>query len=343
MPLRRSAFFRVDSSLEIGSGHLRRCLVLARELNKKNFSITFLCKSILGNLNHLVKESGFKLIEALDSSSEDLIADLMFEKEGVSLTVIDHYGIDEWVEKKFRNFSDILLVIDDLANRRHDCDILLDQNYFESSSKRYSKLVNEGVLQLFGPSYALLREEFQHARNALSRNSQRLNNIVITMGGTDPRNLTEKMLDVVLNVRNKTGQDWSIKVVSNRKNKKKSLPGVEYCFSPDKMSELFLWADICIGTSGSTNWERCCLGLPAVVVVDGSNEEEVATHAEKLGVLLVAKGEDVSSEIETALKSLDNKARYEMSKKALAVCDGDGAKRVVEDILKEMNKQCQMV
>lgn len=174
--------FRVDSATQIGSGHLMRCLTLATALREKGATCAFVCRSHPNNLIALLRQKGFTVYELPQGteprSSDDLGVPLevdaqqtqtLLEKLGqVDWLVVDHYGIDANWERFLRPWVKRIFVIDDLADRPHDCDVLLDQNYTHRQD-RYDGLVPAHCSLLLGPQYALLRSEFIAAREKLEK------------------------------------------------------------------------------------------------------------------------------------------------------------------------------
>ncbi len=363
---------RVDSSQLIGMGHLMRCLTLAETLRNEKAIITFICRDLPGNLSNLVVEKGFSLIklnydnsvaQKLESLSEHKqwlgasihteitdMCDILQNHEKADLLVVDHYALDEQWESQMRCYTKKIMVIDDLADRKHDCDILLDQNFFINPLERYKSLIPESCKLLLGPNYALLREEFVGARRSLKSNKEKLNKFVISMGGSDPRGLTVKFIDILFEYKIETKKEFKLRVIvgpANQNIKQIDLYSnrehIEIIHSPSNMAEHFLWADLCLGTSGSTNWERCALGLPAIVVIDGDNEREIAENSQDAGFLFAHENDDcLQDSIIECLKGLSNKKLKIMSKLAMNVTDAHGAEKVAKLIREEVKEACQI-
>ena len=156
-------FFRTDSSNSIGNGHLSRCLTLASSINEKGIDITFISRKHDGNINDIITKNGFRLLElnSPDKNSsklksyekwlgvnqkndadetKKLIKNQKFKPDWL---IIDHYALDSKWEKMLKPYVGKIMVIDDMANRTHDCDILLDHNWFENKDSDLNKQLNE--------------------------------------------------------------------------------------------------------------------------------------------------------------------------------------------------------
>ena len=355
----QSICIRADASIRIGSGHIMRCLTLAEELRDAGVNVKFVCRSHAGNLNELIQRKGFQLSELFavgtagvtdlnkhsfrgeyaswlgvsqQSDAEETIETLSGTKP--DWLIVDHYALDKEWETALRPYVSKIMVIDDLADRRHDCDLLLDQNYFTNGEQRYDDLIPSPCTKLLGPKYALLRKEFSEARKNLRERSGEVKRVLVFLGGSDPENITgiaiealsdpellHLQVDVVIGAQNPNR--WKIaRLVKERSNTKLHV-------QVGNMAELMSAADLAIGAGGSTTWERCCLGLPSIVIPVAENQMQIAMCIHETGCATVLKGEQVTSAIATAvLHALDQRVREEMCKKALTITDGMGASKV---------------
>ena len=152
----KNYFIRCDSGFEIGIGHVMRCFSLAETLTDMKCNVSFICKEYEGNIIDFLVGKEIKVFKIND---ENNVIDILKKNLNSSL-IIDNYEIDEKIEKMIRPYVKEIIVIDDLANRKHDCDLLLDQSFFINNSDRYNEFVPEYCMKLFGPEYALLRREF---------------------------------------------------------------------------------------------------------------------------------------------------------------------------------------
>lgn len=302
---------RVDSSTLIGSGHLMRCLTLAERHRQNGDEVTFICRDLAGNLSGLVQDNGFKLVvlprsncdkiltgyeKWLTVSQEQDAADVVkiIQQLGkVNRVVIDSYAIDEKWEKIVRPYTDELFVIDDLANRKHDCDILLDQNFYLNKDSRYIGLVPARCQLLLGPKYALLREEFYQAKEKMKHNEEQLHNILVFYGGVDATDETSKAIKALMMLKsNGELTDVKISIVVGASNVRKDDIAVlcqkasfRYLCQVSNMAELMAKADLMLGAGGTTTWERCFLQLPSIVTAVAENQFQVCEDCATAGVI----------------------------------------------------------
>lgn len=356
-----NVIFRADASKNIGTGHISRCLTLAEALDKEGANISFICRELPGNINNFIKKKGFK-VHKLPYNAKSIKADVKsYESEWLDLNwrddaketleileknhnvdwlIIDHYSINRLWEEQMRLFVKKIMVIDDLANRNHDCDILLDQNYIENGN-RYKKLVPENCVQLLGPKYVLLRQQFYFAKKKLKNKNGAVKKILIFLGGADPDNETSKVLDAIKLLKMPDIYvDVLIGQVNPFLNEIKKLageiPNTKCHINVENMAELLIDAELCVGAGGSTTWERCCLGLPSIVMIIAENQIKVAESLAKKGIIINLGWHKkvTKNDIKNALLNLinDQDKLRTMSLKGMEMVDNYGTKRVVEKI-----------
>ena len=350
---------RVDSSTEIGSGHVMRCLTLAEGLREKGAAVHFICKKLPGNLSGFIEGKRFSihytehkgnevclpdhlvLLKAQQNADARLTSSILKKIGPVDWLIVDNYALDEEWERAVASLTKRLFVIDDLADRRHYCDLLLDQNINRDNDVRYKSLVPFQCRLMLGPSYALLRPEFTQARKQLRKRRSTVHRLLIFFGGTDTTNETEKTLKAIQQCGVSGLQADVVVGASNRhadriKELCASIPGFEFHRQVSMMSKLMTDADCAIGAGGTTTWERCCLGLPSFVVTVAQNQERITEiMAEKGFVLYLGKSSEVTVQhITDALKfGLDNPYLLEsMSTRSLSLVDGHGTDRVVRTL-----------
>jgi UDP-2,4-diacetamido-2,4,6-trideoxy-beta-L-altropyranose hydrolase len=346
--------FRTDASLQIGTGHVMRCLTLADSLRERGATCTFVCRAHTGHLLQLIEQRGHATVAL--PAGEDIYqapadpthaawlgahwsADAEQTREAlgnalVDWLVVDHYALDRRWEQTLRPHCRKLMVIDDLADRPHDADLLLDQNLGRASND-YDGLLAPHTQTLIGPRYALLRPEFAQWRAySLERREQaQLRNLLITMGGVDKDNATGQVLQALQSCE--LPEDLRITVVMGPHApwlaQVQALAAqvhwpTQVLVGVSNMAELMADSDLAIGAAGSTSWERCCLGLPTVMLVLAENQKGAACALTHLGAALsVSELAHLNGELQRLIKQA-NKARLAtLSKHSAEICCGIGS------------------
>lgn len=263
---------RTDASVEIGSGHVMRCLTIAHNLKREGCNVRFWMEPHAGNLIDYVAQQGYETIS---------------NAEQADLYIIDHYGIDIGWEQNIRPYTRNLMVIDDLA-RAHNCDVLLDQNVVPNFEVRYDELVPRCCIKLLGPKYLIMREEFIEARQQIRQRNQNIQRLLVFMGGTDPTNETMKILTAL--------EEWTFihvdVVVGNGNVNKEAIEQIchernyHYHCQISYMAQLMQQADFSIGAGGSSMWERCYVGLPSSSTIVADNQLITTNYADQLGAVI---------------------------------------------------------
>lgn len=348
---------RADASVTIGTGHVMRCLTLANALRKRGAECHFVTRNLPGHLGAVIASQDFtlSLLPAPAGPSpegppahaawagvswEQDLADTLAVISPADWLIIDHYALDARWESGILSRVGRIMVIDDLADRPHDAAVLLDQNLGRVPGD-YSDLVPSVCQLLVGPNFALLRPEFAAQREAalLGRQTRKLEHMMIFMGGTDAGDVTSIILRAIKGAM--LPDDLRISVVMGRcapaldgvQSLAASLPwATDILVDVSDMAALMADADLAILAGGSTNWERCCLGLPGIVVVTAENQTSSAVAMERAGAaLLIGKHSDprfsdrllhAVCQIQVA-ESWSNKVEL-----AASICTGDGAIRV---------------
>ncbi len=333
---------RADASVRTGSGHVMRCLTLAQPLRQTGAEIAFICQEIRGNLIDLIESSGFRAI-ALSTPEGDWEADATATCASLGQAdwvIVDHYGLDWRWESRVRQVAARIMTIDDLADRRHDCNLLLDQNLVEDMDSRYLALLPATCRKLIGPHFALLRPEFRLASQ--KHRDGDIRRIFVFFGAGDPDNETTKALDAI-SLLNRP--EIAVDVVVGASNPNfdslsklcRSLPNVTLHRQVGEMAKLMSKADLSIGAGGTITWERCALGLPSIVISIAANQEKGALAVANSGAsIYLGRSEDVTVErILSALKHLleDGRERLAMSECGKRLVDGLGTNRVANAIM----------
>jgi UDP-2,4-diacetamido-2,4,6-trideoxy-beta-L-altropyranose hydrolase len=354
----KKILFRTDASLFIGTGHVMRCLALADALRDGGAQCIFICREHPGNLIAQIRERGFTVhvlpsvidMNVLDESwlGVDWATDAEQSKVGpgeaaADWLIVDHYALDARWERTLRPLCRKLMVIDDLANRQHDCDLLLDQNLGREAAD-YSQLVPEGCKVLVGPNYALLRPEFfAQRKDSLIRRSTypQLQHLLISMGGVDLHDASGFVLEALKNCS--LPPDLRITVVMGehapwlnrvRLLARQANQPTEVKVNVSNMAQLMAESDLAIGGAGGTSWERCCLGLPAIIIVLADNQRDGANALAQRGcVKLIDQLPELSHILcETLADAASPNALSQLSQCSRNITDGNGASRIREVI-----------
>ncbi|MCP0914806.1 UDP-2,4-diacetamido-2,4,6-trideoxy-beta-L-altropyranose hydrolase [Legionella sp. 27cVA30] len=309
---------RTDASQLIGSGHVMRCLVLADALSKSGHEVIFLCRDLPGNCYSIIRERGYlyflhpyppckKQIYETHlpcddysiwlgvSQEEDARETLNFIKNrNVDLMITDIYGLDISWEKVIKPAVKKLMVIDDLANRLHTCDLLLDHNYYQNYECRYDGLVPSYCKKLLGPSYALINPKLgqvKKARQASAPSKHIIENVLVFLGGMDVKNYTEKVLAGILD---SALQQTTVEVVLGKANmhndgiieKYSRYSNIDFHIQPHNYFDLLTRADLSINAGGVSVLERLFINLPSLIICTAENQKQIchALQADNLGI-----------------------------------------------------------
>jgi UDP-2,4-diacetamido-2,4,6-trideoxy-beta-L-altropyranose hydrolase len=352
---------RADASLEMGTGHVMRCLTLANVLRERGASVRFVARSLPDSLSSLLEQNGHTMTLLEAASPEDAFVSglhatahaawlgvdqtldaeqtkrVLEETGPYDWVIVDHYGIDACWEQHVRECAGQILVIDDLADRRHDCDVLLDQNHYEGMEARYDGLVPEHCTRLLGIRYALLREEFITLRTEVSPREGDVRRLLIFFGGLDAGNVTGVTLDALSHLER---NDIEIDAVIGAGHPARAAIetrcaeiGIRCHVQTRHMAELMAAADLAIGAGGTATWERCVLGLPAMVFCLAENQRKLVRDSSRAGLVYAPDIDpyDMEGQLLHLRALLGNAAlRTHISRTALASIDGLGASRVAQ-------------
>jgi UDP-2,4-diacetamido-2,4,6-trideoxy-beta-L-altropyranose hydrolase len=338
--------FRVDASVEVGFGHLSRCINLAEVLRSRGNEVSFVCrddeaKSFKALEYRLFATVLLPLLEVDEvvSQQEDAQQTIQaLQGERPEWLIVDSYTLDKNWERLMRPHVAKIAVIEDLSCREHDCDLLLDQNYSERSAASFEKFVPNTCELLLGPRFALIGEQFRRLRELKSKPTPELKRIFVFCGGSDPQNLTQQVIneiscselsnvavDVVVGAQNKTfDREAALKLNAN----------IEIHNASGEFARIMSIADLAIGAGGTTSWERMCLGVLSIVVSIAENQ---ISACEKLGrdCLVTYLGAQPSLKpgaIRNAVIEAKTKlvSWFDQIEKGQILVDGRGCERVAE-------------
>lgn len=358
--------FRTDASLQIGTGHVMRCLTLADALTAQGAECQFICRAHEGHLIDLIRSMGHAVhalpVMAADPNAVTVPAGLahshwlgatqaqdaaacerILAASVPDWLIVDNYALDHHWEAALKPCYRKLMVIDDLADRRHTGDLLLDQT-FGRVEEDYRPLVPERCQLLCGSTYALLRPEFAALRpfSLQRRAHSALRQLLITMGGVDKDNATGQVLQALHNCS--LPKDCQITVVMGS-----AAPWLESVHSQAQrtpwptrvlvdvkdMAQLMADSDVAIGAAGATSWERCCLGVPTVMLVLAENQEKIARSLEKAGAArLISLNHVLPEQLRDifAIFSHDPSSLRNISNSAARIVTGHGVALILQEI-----------
>lgn len=343
---------RADASASIGFGHVMRCFALAQALRLTGATrITFLCASLPDSLEQMLAREEFEVVRfaqrptvttpdnpfLVDQRADaHAVQNWLAEQTAPQYLVVDHYGLDAVWEAIVRPAVAHILVIDDLANRAHLCDSLLDPG-LQITEKRYDAFVPSHCRRLLGPRFALLRPEFAQIRErVIAAKLQDRTAVLIFAGGGDVLNATSLLLEAWA-VRHRN--DLTLNVVIGASHPCRSeiekrcaeIAGVRLHFNTDRMAELLASARLFIGSAGGVSWERCCLGTPAVMfaIADNQSHNLIELARRRTGIALTKFEQIEPKQLHGLIERLLTRSALlaRMSRRAAALVDGLGAVR----------------
>jgi len=349
--------FRTDANHVIGTGHFFRCLTLADELRLTGAHICFVARNLPLHLQQMLSERGasYLALPTLDavqktdelphaswlqtSQAHDAEQTLAVLGPGKwNWLVVDHYALDHRFETPLRAIAQHVLAIDDLADREHDCDVLLDQNFYYNQQQRYLGKVPEYCRLLLGPSFALLRPEFKATRQHMQARTGGVHNLLVFFGGVDAGNHTGQVLDVLIDL----DLDIQVNVVIGQQHPQKEKIKQQCAqhhmschIQTNQMATLMAQADLAIGAGGTSVWERCSLGLPSVCITTADNQAQQVHDLQLAGLVLGPTcQEDPYAFLTSFLQNLDAKCKVlqTQSQRGMALVDGKGAVKVATEI-----------
>jgi UDP-2,4-diacetamido-2,4,6-trideoxy-beta-L-altropyranose hydrolase len=353
--------FRTDASSQIGSGHVMRCLTLADALHEQGAECQFICRELEGHMMSLIEQRDYP-VKGLPAPTNTFnsIADPAHAawlgcdwKEDAEQTqhaiganvvdwlIVDHYALNRRWHQALRPSTKHLMVIDDLADRLLDCDLLLDQNY-GSSAARYAGLVPQHCPQLHGPDYALLKPVYAERRAKMRQRSGEIQRVLIYFGAGadhadyagqavrafDHQELADIHLDVVVSAA--YAHLSSLQAFAAQRG------NVSLHSQLPDLADLMAQADLAIGAGGATTWERCCMGLPSIVISIAENQRPACEALARAGLIrYLGDGLSVSvSEIQSVGRELsqDSQQMRALSSASMKLVDGKGVHKVAEAI-----------
>jgi UDP-2,4-diacetamido-2,4,6-trideoxy-beta-L-altropyranose hydrolase len=352
---------RTDASADIGTGHVMRCSTLAEELQAQGACIYFACRLLPDNLKSMLLAKGFS-VYLLDnipektesntyvlphshwldiSQTEDASATLSaIKNDTFDWIIVDHYALDKSWEEVMRPVAKRIMVIDDLADREHACDLLFDQNFYLDQHNRYNRLIPKDCRMLVGPEYALLRNEFKVCRRQAGIRTGNVKSILVFFGGVDQFDFTSKAVLALSNMRD-TALTVDVVIGAQHPAREALISscatfGFNLHIQTSHMAELMLKADLSIGAGGGAVWERACLKLPTISIAIAEHQITQLKDLSQTGMVYSFDSHDVTSlQIQKHVEALiENQAlRHLLSVNSAALVDGAGAIKVARVLL----------
>ena len=346
---------RTDASSQIGTGHFMRCLTLATELKRQGAQIRFVSRDLPYYLRDMLAAKGMEFVALGSDATASTIGELAHahwlgasQEQDAQATVqalsdllwdwlvVDHYALDACWESALRGTAQYIMVIDDIADRQHDCDVLLDQNFYADMETRYNGKVPAHCQLLLGPRYALLRDEFHKMRKQVKLRTGPVKRIMVFFGGVDVDNYTGIAIKALAELALK---DIQVNVVIGAQHP--SCTEIEAACAANgyvchvqnsHMAELMAAADLAIGAGGSATWERCCLGLPTLAICTADNQKKQISDAAEAGLLYTPSifADWVGAIKRHTIALLENAPLLKLiSNSAMQAVDGRGVLRVI--------------
>lgn len=336
-----------------------RCLTLADALKQSGAKSRFISRHLPEHLCGMLSAKAHEYVQ-LASTQSDAVVDELAHAQWLGVSqeqdaadsiqalsdvgwdwlIVDHYALDFRWESALRRIARKILVIDDIADRRHDCDVLLDQNLYTDMNSRYSGKIPSHCQLLLGPTYALLRDEFRQLHEQVKPRNRPVKCVLVFFGGVDADNYTGCVVEALSEIGIST---LHIDVVIGAQHPCReqikatcARHGFFFHIQTDKMAELMAAADLAIGAGGGTTWERCCLGLPSLTICTADNQQKQVADAAREGLLYSPEIQgDLNQTIRRHTSALieNSYLREFISRKSMQLVDGFGVSRVVASLV----------
>jgi UDP-2,4-diacetamido-2,4,6-trideoxy-beta-L-altropyranose hydrolase len=335
---------RADANVSIATGHVMRCLALSQAWQDAGGSAMFVMGDSTVPLEQKLRFEKIEVVrfQSVLGSPEDAAQTATLAREyQPDWVVVDGYHFGADYQRSLTGAGNRLLFVDDYGHAEHySSDLVLNQNA-HASERLYTNHSPHTKL-LLGPHYAMLRREFQ-AWLDWQRTIPAIGcKVLVTMGGSDPDNVTDRILQAIEQVNVEHLQVCIVVGNSNphthslHERVSKSTRDVHIVQNPPNMAELMTWADVAIAGAGATCWEMCFLGLPALLVDLAPNQTPIAQTLDSMSVAIhVASGGDanptkIANKLNWLLQSKD--VRQKMSVAGRKLVDGRGATNVVRSM-----------
>jgi UDP-2,4-diacetamido-2,4,6-trideoxy-beta-L-altropyranose hydrolase len=339
---------RSDASPTIGSGHIARCLCLARVLRRQGSHVAFACRLLPGHRLEALRAEGFETFELPEHYSDEdpdqaiesmlpwqadiaALAPLLEHQPAFDWIIVDHYGLDHHWQTAARRFAPRIAVVDDLATRTYSADLLLNQN-LSGTPEAYTSLLAPGCRTLFGPRFAMLRDEFCCPAIEIKPLARR---VLVNFGGFDAAMQThhamlaladfpELEVDFVAGAGNPAWAQMQALAASRPHWRLHSFVSDFY--------RMMTEADLFVGAGGGTSWERAAMGLPTICIAVSNNQQANGEVMAAAGAhVFMGAREQVSVEqlrLAIGFVAGNQGLRQSLARQSRQLVDGRGAQRV---------------
>ena len=336
----KNLLIRTDAGESVGAGHAMRCLALGQAWRSKGGRVVFVMAASAPAVKARIVDEMDEVVDILADPGSSRDAEQTMEsyrRSGAKILVADGYKFDALYQKRLKEAGARLLLVDDYGHAdTYSADWVLNQN-LHATEKLYAKRASYTKL-LLGPRYAMLRKEFW-LRGGFSRDTRTpVRNILVTLGGSDPGNVTAK---VIAAIREAARPEWQVQVLVGAANPHRAAlesvcagaPYIRLENATEDMPEKMAWADLAVTASGSTVWETAFMGLPSVVLILAENQRLIAETLHERGVVWNAGWAGSAKIGEAVLKlAADKDLRESLSRAGRDLVDGEGALKIAEEI-----------
>ncbi len=329
--------FRADASRAIGGGHVMRCLTLADALLASGCRISFVTRPETLAVVPRIEASPYGVM-ALAGTESEIRAAALDRRLNADWLVIDHYGLEAADETDWRAAAPRIMVLDDLANRPHDCDLLVDSSFGRTKSA-YRRLLASPVPILAGPDFALIRPAFREKRKEVLERRKAppagLPRLFVSLGLTDVGGITATVIEKLLAARINAVIDCLVPVWAPSAGPLQALasrhPNLKVHKGIKDPAPLMAEATLAIGGGGQTSFERCVLGLPSLVMILADNQERATRILAESGAAIIGERDSLAEQVRELLDAPER--LHAMSAMAASLVDGEGTRRVLKPLL----------
>jgi UDP-2,4-diacetamido-2,4,6-trideoxy-beta-L-altropyranose hydrolase len=287
-----------------------------------------------------LQSEGFEILpvqRTVDAGSDASQLTLVASERSAEWAVVDGYQFNAAYQRELKTAGLKILLVDDNGRAApYSADLVLNQN-LHATEQMYERRESYTRL-LLATRFCLLRREFNSWRDWNREISPIGRKVLITMGGSDPDRFTEVIIQS-LRLAKIEGLEATV-VVGGSNPHWASLQRMASEFSgslhllrdASDMAELMAHADAAVSAAGTTCWEICLLGLPALLISVAENQRALAQELNDRGCAIhLGKPQDLSEErIASQLERLldSSEIRLSLSRRARQLVDGKGAERV---------------